>query len=85
MYFVVFLFGFGINLILLFNQMHCTIQKRERERERERERNICSCRASHNDNLILDFVCSFKNVAQSFDTLERPSHCNRKLRTWPEI
>lgn len=30
-YFVEFLFGFGINLILLFNQMHCTIQKREGE------------------------------------------------------
>lgn len=25
-YFVEFLFGFGINLILLFNQMHCTTQ-----------------------------------------------------------
>lgn len=32
-YFVEFLFGFGINLILLFNQMHCTTQKGERERE----------------------------------------------------
>lgn len=89
-YFVEFLFGFGINLILLFNQMHCTTQKRERERE-----GGTFVAAGQQVTMIIRiltlcvhsvfFFFFFENVAQSCYTLERPSHCNRKLRTWLEI
>lgn len=75
MYFGVFVWLWHLFLILLFNQMHCM---------------ICGDTGGASVaigpvTMIIRILVIVQNIAQSWDTLERVLHCNRKLRSRPEI